>query len=289
MSFLPDIHLPAFVVSVLKLTMWLAILGAVLVPLERLFAVRPARIWRKEVAVDMAYYFINSLLPGILLGAPLALVAMAGRAALPAEWLSAIAAWPMWQQMLVAMLVGEFGFYWGHRWSHEWPILWRFHAVHHSAEHVDFLVNTRSHPVDMVFNRLCGLAPLYAIGLGNPTEASGNLLVVLVALAITLWGFVIHANLRWGLGPLEWLIVSPAFHHWHHTKHDHRDHNYASTFPWLDRLFGTYYLPKGEWPAEYGIPGPMAPTLVGQLIQPWQEEGPAPRMGPEPRDPAPSS
>ena len=46
--------------------------------------------------------------------------------------------------------------------------LWRFHAVHHSAEHVNFLVNTRGHPVDVIFTRLCGLTLLYATGPASP-------------------------------------------------------------------------------------------------------------------------
>jgi len=277
MSFLPDIHLPAFIVSVLKLTMWLAILGAILVPLERLFAVRPARILRKEVAVDTAYYFINSLLPGVILGVPLALVAMAGRAALPAEWLAAVAAWPVWLKIPVAMVIAEVGFYWGHRWCHEWPVLWRFHAVHHSAEHVDFLTNTRAHPVDNVFNRLCGLIPLYAVGLSNTGAAvEGTALSVLVVVFSVGLGFFIHANLRWRLGPLEWFIATPGFHHWHHSRLDHVNHNYAPTFPWMDRIFGTLYLPRDRSPAEYGIPDPMPTTLAGQLAYPWRQEAEAP-------------
>jgi sterol desaturase/sphingolipid hydroxylase (fatty acid hydroxylase superfamily) len=40
----------------------------------------------------------------------------------------------------------------------------------------------------------------------------------------------------------------------------------------MDRIFGTYYLPKREWPAEYGITGPMSHSLVGQLAYPWKAE-----------------
>ena len=33
------------------------------------------------------------------------------------------------------------------------------------------------------------------------------------------------------------------------------DKNFAVHLPVLDRLFGTYYLPEGRWPAAYGIAG----------------------------------
>ncbi len=65
----------------------------------------------------------------------------------------------------------------------------------------------------------------------------------LIVLVVTMWGFFIHANVRWRLGPLEWLISTPAFHHWHHTLAEPRDRNYASMLPWMDWIFGTYYLP----------------------------------------------
>ena len=67
----------------------------------------------------------------------------------------------------------------------------------------------------------------------------------------TLWGFFIHANLRWCFGPLEGFVTTPAFHHWHHSRHEHINRNYASKLPFLDRLFGSYYLPR-HWPAEVG-------------------------------------
>ena len=52
----------------------------------------------------------------------------------------------------------------------------------------------------------------------------------------------------------------PAFHHWHHTKDgpEYINKNYAATFPWVDKCFGTFYLPGKQWPAKYGIDTPMA-------------------------------
>ena len=170
--------------------------------------------------------------------------------------------------MILAMIVGEVGFYWGHRWSHEIPLLWRFHAVHHSAETIDFLVNTRAHPVDMVFTRLCGLTLLYATGLASPVGPHAGLVPAIVLFVGSAWSFFIHANVRWRLGPFEEVLSSPAFHHWHHTLEDHKDHNYASMLPIMDRVFGTFYLPR-EWPAAYGASTPMPRTLTGQLLEPF--------------------
>jgi len=169
---------------------------------------------------------------------------------------------------VTGLAVGEMGFYWGHRWSHEVPFLWQFHAIHQSAEHVDFMVSTRAHPVDMVFGRLCGLVPLYALGLAGPIGARGSAVPVAVLLAGRVWGYFIHANLRWRLGPLEWIVSSPAFHHWHHTLNGPINRNYASMLPWVDRMFGTFYLPKGQWPVAYGINGAIADSLGAQLVQP---------------------
>jgi sterol desaturase/sphingolipid hydroxylase (fatty acid hydroxylase superfamily) len=261
--------LRGFVVLTARVCFWLVLMTAIFAPLEHFFAVRPAKLFNKGRAADLGWYFVNSCLTPIMLLAPLsAAVAMAVHAVLPAAVTGAAAALPLWARMAAAMVVGEIGFYWGHRWSHEIPLLWRFHAVHHSAEHVNFLVNTRAHPVDMVFTRMCGLVLLYAVGLASPVGPHPTLVPGLVLFVGAMWSFFIHANLRWRLGPFEEVLSSPAFHHWHHTRTDHRDHNYASMLPFMDRVFGTFYLPKRDWPAEYGIDTPMPSRLDGQFIQP---------------------
>ena len=258
----------ALLIELARLGLWLVVLTAIFVPLERLFALHRQKLWRKAIAVDLGYYFLAGLVPGLLLGGPLALVAWGAHRLIPAEFVDTVAALPVWARVAAAMLIGETGFYWGHRWSHEIQLLWRFHAIHHSAEQLDFLVNSRAHPVDLVFTRLCGLVPLYVLGLAGPLGASGSAVAIAVILAGLIWGFFVHANLRWRFGPLEWLISSPGFHHWHHTMTGPTNHNYASMLPWLDRLFGTFHLPRGQWPARYGIEAPMPDSLAAQLLEP---------------------
>lgn len=261
--------LQTFAIDVARLTIWLAILAAIFVPLERLFA-RTARAAPRRLWADLGYYYLNGLAPLLLLAPPLALLAVAVERLTPASYTQAIAQLPFLVKIGLGLIISEIGAYWAHRWCHSSPFLWRFHAIHHSIEHVDWLANSRAHPFDVVFVRLCGLTPVYMLGIARPdAHGSEALIPVIITLFGTFWAFFVHANVRWRFGWIEQLIATPAFHHWHHTNDAHRDRNFAALMPWVDRVFGTLHLPKDQWPPVYGIDRPVTGSLVDELAHPF--------------------
>ncbi len=260
-------HLLVYANQVLHLAVWLVLLVALFVPLEWLFSLRRAPLWRAQTGIDLAWYFINSIVPAAIVAVPLSVLARVLQGIDPFGLYSAVLTWPLGVKLLAAFFVNDLGAYWYHRWSHANPWLWRFHAVHHSAEHVDWLVNTRAHPIDMVFTRMAGLVPVYLLGLGQHTPGDVADTAAVISIVGVVWSFMIHANVWFRFGPLEWLVSTPAFHHWHHTNDEHRDHNFAAVFPLFDRVFGTLYLPK-TYPAVYGVDAPVGETFSDQLLRP---------------------
>ena len=59
----------------------------------------------------------------------------------------------------------------------------------------------------------------------------------------------VHANLRMPGGAWSEVVASPAFHQRHHAR-DAATMNFASLFPWLDRIFGTH---SAEHASVFGV------------------------------------
>ena len=264
-------YLPPILQTLLRTGIWLLLLAVLFVQLERLFPQRRAGLFRRGFLTDIGYYFLNGVSLATLLSVPLSLVAWFAHRWLPDGIAAATQDLPLWLRAGLSMVVGEVGFYWGHRWSHEIPLLWRFHAIHHSAEHVDWLVASRQHPFDTVFTRTCGFVPLTILGLLDPLSEDPGVVALTVLIVGQVWAFFIHANVRWRFGLLERLIASPAFHHWHHTNDGPEvvDKNYAPMLPWVDWVFGTLHLPARAMPERYGIDAAIPEDLPRQLVLPF--------------------
>ena len=92
---------------------------------------------------------------------------------------------------------------------------------------------------------------------------------------------LVHANLNWTFGPLRYVLVSPVFHRWHHTRAV-RDKNFASTFAIWDVMFGTSYMPAGVRPSDYGIDDAEMPDgMWAQIAYPLLQRD-EPQMEPRP-------
>lgn len=244
------------------LTVWLFLLAAIFVPLERLFAVNRQSTLRPNLLVDLGYYFVTGLIPTFVLAFPLALIGTVAHQIIPSGYYRWAADLPLAVQIIASFFVGEIGFYWGHRMMHMVPWLWRFHATHHEPQRMDWLINSRAHPIDIIFTRMLGLTLIVIAGFGSPGSGSGSIAPVLVLFAGTFWSFFIHSNVGWRLGWLEHVVSTPRFHHWHHSREDHVNHNYASILPFYDRIFGTHHLPRGAWPPSYGIAPDNRPEVL---------------------------
>jgi sterol desaturase/sphingolipid hydroxylase (fatty acid hydroxylase superfamily) len=280
-------HTPTFAVDVVRLCLWLAILTAIFVPLERMFALHPGKIFRKGAGADLGYFFLGGLTTSLLLSVPLGILAWATHRLVPHALQTAFDGASFWTRAFASLLAGEIGYYWGHRLMHEIPLLWRFHAIHHSPKHVDFLVNSRVHPIDLTFGRMCAFVPLFVLGLAHPTSGTGITVPALLTLVGTVWAFFVHANVWWRLGPLEWVIATPRFHHWHHAMVP-ANRNYASMLPVLDRIFGTMHLPGRQWPPCYGISEAVPDSWAEQLVRPLIGSFPVSRAEQLPPDAPPA-
>ncbi|HEV2719528.1 MAG TPA: sterol desaturase family protein [Thermoanaerobaculia bacterium] len=89
---------------------------------------------------------------------------------------------------------------------------------------------------------------------------------------LTLYAILRHANVSWDSGPLRTVIASPRFHRWHHTSEEEGlDRNFAGMFPWIDIVFGTFHMPEGREPAEFGVREAVPAGFFGQLAWPFKK------------------
>lgn len=174
---------------------------------------------------------------------------------------------PLWIQVVMALLIAEFGSYWTHRLFHEHDALWRLHAVHHSAPRLYWLNAGRFHPLDTLISWFFGV-PLLLI-LGCPGEP-----IALFLLFTAIHGMMQHANIRIRLGPLNWIFSMAELHRWHHSKTiEESNSNYGANLIFWDIVFGTRFLPSDrEAPTDIGIfDMPNFPKgYLAQLLTPFR-------------------
>ncbi len=211
---------------------------------ERLIPYEP--LWNRDcgdtgrdlvyaVAYEASVYLSVALIPLLTLLSPA-----------PGLWPSA---WPLWGQLLVAVIVADLGITLCHYASHRVEWLWRFHAPHHSVTRMYGFNGLIKHPIHQLLETAAGTTPLILIGM--PLEVG-----LLLGFAITIQLLLQHSNADMRIGPLRYVLALAPLHRFHHQKWAGiGDVNFGLFTNLWDHVLGTsvYNADKRFMSADLGI------------------------------------
>jgi sterol desaturase/sphingolipid hydroxylase (fatty acid hydroxylase superfamily) len=247
----------------------LLLMALIYVPLERLWPQYPEQgTFRTDWWMDVVY-FMSTHFPLQILSFLVLLPATQATKYLGVPILQqSIARLPWLLQFFLAIVVADLAEYFVHLAFHKIPFLWRFHSIHHSSKALDWIAGSRSHFVDDTLVRAFVLLPMMF--------GFSQTIILAYLIFVTLHATWTHCNFAPNAKWLEKFLVMPRYHHWHHTSQKEGiDKNFAIHFPWIDKIFGTYYFPE-TWPEKYGLDGEqLSPSFWRQTIEPFMRRNKA--------------
>ncbi len=144
---------------------------------------------------------------------------------------------PQWLAIVLAVVVLDFSIWTQHVLFHAVPALWRLHRMHHTDLDFDVTTGLRFHPMEILLSMLIKGAVI--VVLGAPAVA-----VLLFEVLLNATSMFNHGNIRIPARvdrALRMLVVTPDMHRVHHSWHPNETNsNFGFSFPWWDRLLGTY-------------------------------------------------
>lgn len=217
---------------------------------------------RGDVSRDLKHALVNESLNVVgVMSIPL----LASLNPLPSAWPTL---WPLWAQLLLAILIADIGITLAHFASHRLEPLWRLHVVHHSVKRMYGFNGLMKHPLHQTIETVAGTTPLLLMG--APVEVM-MLLVVAVVLQLLLQ----HSNVDYFTGPLKYVLAINVVHRFHHLSNAKEgDVNFGLFTQLTDRFLGTAYYDSTRKIAseDLGIEGaPDYPIEYGsQLVEPFR-------------------
>ena len=165
--------------------------------------------------------------------------------------------------VLLNLLVIDLIYYVYHRAQHRFYPLWALHELHHSDAELNATSSYRTYWLELPVQGIIILMPtLYLFGGMGSEHGTAVMACSLFFLIFS------HSNLRLSLGAFQKWVISPQVHRIHHSRlQEHRNRNFAQYFPFIDRVFGTFFAPRpGEFPPtgtkELASDAPILKTLV---------------------------
>lgn len=203
-------------------------------PKRQLTAAKPKRWLTNLTIVALASLVVRLMAQ---LAVPLVAVAAALYAETHGIGLFNWVGWPVWLEILAAIIVLDLAVWIQHWAAHRFPILWRLHQVHHADVDIDVTTAIRFHPIEIALSMLWKIVCVLALGISP-------IAVLLFEIILNGCAMFNHANIalpRWLDRALRLAIVTPDMHRIHHSVIG-REHNsnYGFNLSIWDRLFGTY-------------------------------------------------
>lgn len=160
------------------------------------------------------------------------------------KYLNIWESFPFLITFLLANIIGEFFPYLYHRISHVGNrrssisiFLWKIHAIHHFPIALNWFKTNWIHPINMFLNTLLKVVPLLFLGIS--TE-----IIFCVGVIHAVIAYLSHANIKTYTGWLDYIVVTPKVHQFHHTTKLEEAKNFSNTLPFWDLVFGTYFNKK---------------------------------------------
>lgn len=205
-------------------------LGETVIARRQLSVSKPGR-WFNNLGIIL----LSSIL--VKLTFPVAAMGVAAAAATKDWGLFNFLQIPSWGAILLSILILDLVIYLQHLMFHAVPILWRLHMVHHADLDLDVTSGLRFHPIEIIISM--GIKIIVVAALGVPVLA-----VLIFEIILNATAMFNHGNIRL---PdkldrrLRLLLVTPDMHRVHHSVLIRETNsNFGFSFPWWDRLFGTY-------------------------------------------------
>lgn len=207
--------------------------------LEALFPRRARTLSRsRRWPTNLAITLLNTLaLRGLAVVLPLLSIGAALDAEAQGWGLFNRLDWPVWAEVLVAILILDLTIWAQHLVTHKVPVFWRFHRVHHADRDMDATTGFRFHPVEILASMGLKIGMIYLLG-------PSALAVLLFEILLSGTALFNHSNLAlpdWLDRVARLVLVTPDMHRVHHSidRAEH-DSNYGFALSLWDRIFRTY-------------------------------------------------
>jgi sterol desaturase/sphingolipid hydroxylase (fatty acid hydroxylase superfamily) len=168
--------------------------------------------------------------------------------------------------LVILFVLVDFAEYWFHRAAHRVRFMWASHAVHHSTTRFNLTAAVRLPWTGALSGAVLFFLPLTLIGF-HP------LAVTAMALLNLIYQFFLHTEQAPRLGPLEWVLNTPAHHRVHHAANEScLDKNFGGVFIIWDRMFGTFAAAPSDEKLRFGLVSPLpSQSLLTVNFHEWRK------------------